>query len=304
MLLPDCSRFWRRGRCGAALAAVLTGAAGLGAAVPVVAQVPAAQVPATAPAPAAKKPAEPVTLRLAYKAGQKDRYRNTGTVSGAGLGGGSATENTTSEEAVASVKEDGSAVVETRIVSYAITFNGMQVPGAPAASSFPVTKTTLNKAGTVTAYKVEGTFPGPSDPKIQEALTFAGSLGLPGKPVSPGESWTLTLPNKLSASGNMSSTVTYVGRETLDNKPADRVREVWTLDLPSDKGGGQIKGDLTLYLEPDTGRKLKTVGTITGLPSDMFGPLTISVVQTLAPATADAATPKKDEPATKKAPKP
>lgn len=197
-------------------------------------------------------------------------------------------EKSTNEETT-TVTKDGGVLVTTRVLSHAVTYNGMDVPGVEA-SAFPVIETTFDRTGTVTAYKPLGAFPAPADPKIQEALAFAGSLGLPDKPVSPGETWTLTLPNRLMAAGKtFTSTLTYVGRETVDGKPADRVRQVWAMDLPDNKG--TLKGDLTLYLEAETGRKFKGAGTISGLPTDQFGPLTITLVQTLAPAT-----PKKDEP--------
>jgi hypothetical protein len=207
--------------------------------------------------------AAPVTLRYVLKDGEKTRYHNTGTITGPGLGGGTVEEKSTSEETTAVKKDSGGVVVTTRILSRAVTYNGMDVPGVEA-SAFPLVETTLDRTGTVTAYKPLGAFPAPADPKIQETLAFAGSLGLPDKPVSPGETWTLTLPNRFIAGKTFTSTLTYVGRETVDGKPTDRVRQVWTMDLPDNKG--TLKGDLTLYLEAETGRKLKATGTISGLP--------------------------------------
>lgn len=251
----------------------------------------AALFAAALPVRAAEPPvaAAPVTLRFVSKEGEKSRYQNTGTITGPGLGGGTVEQKSTNEEKTTVTKEGG-ALVTTRVLSHAVTYNGMEVPGVDA-SAFPVVETTFDRSGTVTAYKALGAFPAPADPKIQEALTFTGSLGLPEKPVSPGETWTLTLPNRLIAGKTFTSTLTYVGRETLDGRPADRLHQVWAMDLPDNKG--TLKGDLTLYLEAETGRKLKATGTVSGLPTDQFGPLTIAVAQTLVPAAAEE--PKKDE---------
>ena len=110
------------------------------------------------PVAAAKAPVvAPVTLRLVYKDGEKSRYQNTGTITGPGLGGGTVEEKSANEETTA-VTEKGGALVTTRVLSHAVTYNGMEVPGVEA-SAFPVVETTFDRAGTVTAYKARGAFP-------------------------------------------------------------------------------------------------------------------------------------------------
>ena len=238
-----------------------------------------------------KKPDDPaaaaaakVTLRVAFKEGQKDRYRSVATVSGAALGGGEALETLVAEETVTTVK-DKAATVETRFAEYKITFNGMDV-GAPPASAFPVVAVTSDERANLSGYKiVSGAFPESLDPAVQEAMAYAATLALPEKPVAPGETWTVELDNRMVSGKKYSMTLTYVGRETLGGKMADKIKQVYAIPTAD---GGTLKGDMTVYLEAGTGRKLKLAGTFDGVPTKMFGALTIRVEQTLVEPTPDA----------------
>jgi hypothetical protein len=232
-------------------------------------------------APAAAAPAsKPVHLKLRFKEGDVHRYRSVATISSPALGDGDARESSVSRETVTRVNPDGSAVIETVLETHQVLFNGSEIPSGDVAA-FPKTVITMTPAAKLSEYKLVGTWPGGGD--LQRALAAAGSMSFPDKPLRAGETWAVETDNPVVAGKKIKSAFTYVGGEVVAGNEADRIRQVFELDLPG--AATPLKADLTLFLDKETGRRVKVTGKLDDVPIPTLGAAGIRLEQTLlAPA--------------------
>lgn len=216
--------------------------------------------------PAMSRPAaaqDAYTLKRTYKAGEVDRYKTTLEVEA--TGGMKFQVVFTTSEKTNEIKPDGTMVRSITVESAEVATGGQTMP-MPGFQKVTMTAT-FDKDGKVVKEEGEGG-------QFRQMLSMTRPPAEAEKPLKVGEEWKTQVPTNKDGTKKLDVTVTLVGLEPKSDKvPADayKVKTVAEGPVESPQGDQRVRMESVTLAARDSGKPLRTEGTITGLTLPQFG---------------------------------
>jgi hypothetical protein len=223
---------------------------------------------ATAVAPRPARAEDTYALKRVYKAGETDRYKTVMTMEAETPQGAMKVETTmVMSHTTREMKEDGTVVVVRKVESGTINFNGMERPLPTVGQE---TTLTLDKTGKVV--KQEGGDP-PGRPGFGRMLNLTNVNVYPDHPLKIDEEWKFEFQPEEESKEKVKGILKILGVEPKsDEVPAETLKVNIKMEVPvsTPQGNTVVKVDVTTLVEKETGKELKSDGTVTGV---QFGPV-------------------------------
>ncbi len=206
---------------------------------------------------------KPVELAYNYKKGDTHRTKVTINTTVMGM---DIVVNATTKTEIKDIKPNGDIVVVMTSEGGKVNIGG-QEQEQPAQPPVPMTR---SKLGKLVEYKVEEPPMAILAPEIQKLSAILNDQLLPEKPVKKGDTWTTEVENPAIKEKKVTVKGTYLGNETVDGV------ELWKLkqnaEAITDKDGNKLVVEMTSWINPANGQRVKAEGTLKDLPTQ-FGPM-------------------------------
>jgi len=214
---------------------------------------------------------EPVTLARTYKVGQVIRLRDN-VVSK--IGGSEGTQNSTVKKVVKEIKPNGDVRLST-------VFEGGHLKSPLGEQDLPgglLIDEEWSERGIPISWRRHAEADTFMAEEIRQTMVATSDVIFPDKPVRPGAMWQTVIDSPFIKGKKITYSTTFVGVETRNERQLWKVKQAASAELQT--GTGNLKTDLTAWLDPKNGQLVRAEVAINTVPTQ-FGSMAWTAVTTV-----------------------